>query len=114
MAGFNEPEATQTDALIPIELDGAQLLKLQVQNGGDDLQSVGALPGVDLDVALHSVAEFARTATKALSRVAPDELEIEFGVGFEAKAGKLTGLIVDGKGECTLTVRLKWTSPDAG
>jgi hypothetical protein len=41
-------------------------------------------------------------------KVAPAEATVEFGLGVEAKAGKLTGLLVDGKGNASLNVTLVW------
>jgi len=43
-------------------------------------------------------------------RVKPDEAKVEFSLKLVAKAGKLTGLLVEGSGEATVTVSLTWTA----
>ena len=44
----------------------------------------------------------------AWEHVKPSEASVEFGLKLTAKAGKLTGLIVEGGGEATLLVKLTW------
>jgi hypothetical protein len=45
-------------------------------------------------------------------RVKPAEASVEFGLKLTAKSGKLTGLVVEGGGEATLTVTLTWRQPE--
>lgn len=45
-------------------------------------------------------------------RVKPTEAQVEFALKVVAKSGKLTGLIVEGGGESTLTVTLTWKRAD--
>ena len=45
-------------------------------------------------------------------RVRPSEASVEFALRVTARAGKLTGLVVEGGGEAALTVRLTWKQPD--
>lgn len=40
--------------------------------------------------------------------VAPDEARVEFSLAVSAKAGKLTGLLVDASGDAALKVALVW------
>ena len=47
----------------------------------------------------------------AWERVKPSEAVVEFALKLTAKSGKLTGLLVEGGGEATLTVKLTWKQP---
>ena len=44
-------------------------------------------------------------------RVKPAEASVEFGLKLTAKSGKLTGLVIEGGGEASLTVTLTWKQP---
>lgn len=45
--------------------------------------------------------------------VKPTEASVTFGLKVTAKSGKLTGLVVEGGGEASLTVTLSWKQPVA-
>jgi hypothetical protein len=42
-------------------------------------------------------------------RVQPSEATVAFGLKVTGKSGRLTGLLVEGGGEASLTVTMKWT-----
>lgn len=44
-------------------------------------------------------------------KVQPTEASVAFGLKLTAKSGKLTGLLVEGGGEASLTVTLTWLPP---
>ncbi|MGH3797092.1 MAG: CU044_2847 family protein [Pseudonocardiaceae bacterium] len=44
-------------------------------------------------------------------KVKPSEASVAFGLKLTAKSGKLTGLVVEGGGEASLTVTLTWRPP---
>jgi hypothetical protein len=49
---------------------------------------------------------------EACRHVAPDEASVEFGISLTARAGKLTGLLVDGDGSASLKVTLTWKNSE--
>jgi hypothetical protein len=59
----------------------------------------------------NTIEGIAKELAVAWQHVKPDEAEVQFGLKITAKAGKLTGLIVEGGGEATLTVKLTWKQP---
>jgi hypothetical protein len=64
-----------------------------------------------------TVEGIAAELAQAWATVKPSEASVEFGLKLTAKSGKLTGLIVEGGGEASLTVTLRWQRPagsDAG
>ena len=74
--------ATIDDRLVPMSFDGVR----------------ATIEGVATELAA------------AWERVKPSEATVEFALKLTAKSGKLTGLIVEGGGEATLTVKLTWKS----
>ena len=44
-------------------------------------------------------------------KVKPSDASVAFGLKLTAKSGKLTGLLVEGGGEASLTVTLNWNPP---
>jgi hypothetical protein len=65
------------------------------------------------DVGL-SIGAIADAVTGAITRVAPDEAEVEFGVDVGVESGQLTSLLVKGTGNATLKVRLLWKKDQEG
>lgn len=60
-----------------------------------------------------TVEGIATEMAQVWQRVRPSEASVEFGLKVTAKSGKLTGLLVEGGGEATLTVTLTWKRPEA-
>ncbi len=106
LVAFDDDAQDEAGGIALVEIDG---VKLQVQSVDEDgLRSVGLGDRLDLEAALADVAKIASKVTGALEAVAPSKIGVEFGVGFEVEAGKLTSWVVDSKGSCTLTVKLEW------
>ncbi|MGH3844849.1 MAG: CU044_2847 family protein [Pseudonocardiaceae bacterium] len=55
-----------------------------------------------------TVEEIGSQLSAAWERVKPGEAVVEFGLTLTAKSGKLTGLIIDGEGECSFKITLTW------
>jgi hypothetical protein len=89
---------------------GAAEFYVEVVDGG------GPAPAT-LDEALSfdgvraTVEGIAAELSAAWERVKPSEASVAFGLKLTAKSGKLTGLIVEGGGEASLTVSLTWKQP---
>ena len=60
----------------------------------------------------HTVEAIAGELTQAWAKVKPTEASVVFGLKLTAKSGKLTGLVVEGGGEASLTVTLTWKQPE--
>ena len=74
------------------------------------VQPVAIGDHLTFDGVRDTVAAIATELTEAWQRVKPTEASVEFGLKFTAKSGKLTGLVVEGGGEASMTVRLSWKS----
>jgi hypothetical protein len=61
-----------------------------------------------------TVEGIAGELAQAWEKVKPTEASVAFGLKLTAKSGKLTGLIVEGGGEASLTVTLTWKRPESG
>ncbi|MDQ3765129.1 MAG: hypothetical protein M3460_27620 [Actinomycetota bacterium] len=55
-----------------------------------------------------TVEGIAAELTQVWQKVKPAEACVAFGLNLTAKSGKLTGLVVEGGGEASLTVALTW------
>lgn len=61
-----------------------------------------------------TVEGIATELAQVWQKVKPSEASVTFGLKLTAKSGKLTGLVVEGGGEASLTVTLTWKPlPDA-
>lgn len=58
-----------------------------------------------------TVEGIATELAQAWQKVKPSEATVAFGLKLTAKSGKLTGLMVEGGGEASLTVTLTWKPP---
>lgn len=54
------------------------------------------------------VTGVARSLAEPLRAVRPDEVSVQFGIEFTAKAGRIVGLLADGQTKAGLTVTLTW------
>lgn len=77
-------------------------------SSADGLTSVG-LRDLDLDQALDTIAEIGSIVIDKLKAAKPARATVELKLGFAVEAGKLTALLVGGKGEASLTVTLEWS-----
>ncbi|MGH3513785.1 MAG: CU044_2847 family protein [Pseudonocardiaceae bacterium] len=59
-----------------------------------------------------TVEGIATELAQVWEKVKPSEASVAFGLKLTAKSGKLTGLVVEGGGEASLTVTLTWKAPD--
>lgn len=58
-----------------------------------------------------TVEGIAAELAQVWQKVKPSEASVAFGLKLTAKSGKLTGLVVEGGGEASLTVTLTWKPP---
>jgi hypothetical protein len=94
-------ETSESSVLVEVE---AQTYGIErVGRGADGIQDAV----VSMGHALEGIADAARSATEALRELAPDKLELEFGVKLTAEAG---AIIAKTSGEAHFTVSMSWES----
>jgi Trypsin-co-occurring domain 1 len=76
----------------------------------DGLRTVGSERALSFDGVRDTISAIAEQISEACRRVSPAEASVEFGLSLTVKAGKLTGLLVDGSGSASLKVTLSWKS----
>jgi hypothetical protein len=79
---------------------------------GDGPRTVGYDQAFSFDGVRDTVSAIGGKIAEACRHVAPAEASVEFGVSLTARAGKLTGLLVEGGGSATLKVTLTWKNSE--
>jgi hypothetical protein len=105
MGGSAVPE------VVAVESDGTTFFVEVADAGG--VGTVGLDDVMSFDGVAETVTAIARSLSSAWEAVRPDEASVEFGLRVTGKAGKLTGLLVEGGGEASLRVTLSWKSAAA-
>ena len=90
--------------------DGAECLAEIAQMGGEQDVSLSALR---IEGVMDTVKGIARQLHGVFEAVKPQEASVEFGIALAAKSGKLTGLLVEGSGDASFKITLKWTGASA-
>lgn len=76
--------------------------------GGGGPRTVGVVDALSFDGVRDTVEAVAGQLGQVWDRVQPSEASVEFGLSLTAKAGKLTGLLVDADGSASLKITLTW------
>lgn len=93
---------------VPVVIDGVQFyVEVADQHG---VGTVGLDDAFSFDGVRDTVEAIAGQMAGIWDRVRPSEASVEFRLKLIAKPGKLTGLLVEGGGESSLTVTLTWKS----
>jgi hypothetical protein len=79
----------------------------ELADGGGP-RTVGVADALSFDGVRDTVEAIASQLAQVWDRVKPCEASVEFGLSLTAKAGKLTGLLVDADGSASLKVTLMW------
>jgi hypothetical protein len=103
----NEAEATS----VPVRLPSGTPMKIEIVGGsaGDGMASVGLRDALDLSSALDTLSELGATIVDKLKAARPTKATVEFRLGFVLESGRLTSMIVSGRGDASLTVTLEWS-----
>lgn len=92
-----------TTALVrAVEVDGGGSTKTAFGDRFDFGDVAGTLEGI------------AGAIRASLEKAAPDRVTVELSLELAVKAGRLTGLLVDGEGKGSLSVTLEWDRGRAG
>jgi hypothetical protein len=89
--------------LADVELSGGGVVQVRIVEGADGLGSAGLGERLHLDDALAQIGALATLVRDSLDVVKPTKATVQFGVSFSIAGGKPTSLIVDAKGEASLT-----------
>ncbi len=95
--------------VVEVELpNGARALvrATEVEAGG--AEKVGWPDRFSFTEVAATLEGVAQSVRDALQQVTPDKVTVQLGIELALKAGKLTGLIVEGEGTGSLTVTLEW------
>jgi hypothetical protein len=65
------------------------------------------------DLVSTCIKNVASEVQAAISTVMPTSTEIEFGLKISAESGQVLALLVDGSGEASLKIKLRWEKPTA-
>ena len=79
-----------------------------LDEGGQVAEKVGWKDSFDLADVSGTLEGVAQAVRSGLEKVAPSKTTVELGIQLAIKNGKLTGLIVEGKADASLTVTLEW------
>jgi hypothetical protein len=91
---------------VPVRVGDTEFYVEVSDSGGP--QIVGLGDALSFDGVRDTVDAIASTLGQVWEKVQPNEATVEFGLSLTAKSGKLTGLLVDGEGEASLTITLVW------
>jgi hypothetical protein len=89
-----------------VDADGVRFYAQVASAGG--AQPVGLNDVVSFEGVRETVTAIASQLSRAWEAVKPQEASVEFDLALTVKAGKLTGLLVDGSGSAALKVKLVW------
>lgn len=84
---------------------------VQLADGGGP-RTVGYDQALSFDGVRDTISAIGGKMAEACRHVGPAEASVEFGISLTARAGKLTGLLVDGNGSASLKVTLSWKNSE--
>ena len=79
-----------------------------LDEGGQVAEKVGWKDTFDLAGVSGTLEGIAQAIRSGLEKVTPSRTTVELGIQLAIKNGMLTGLIVEGKADASLTVTLEW------
>jgi hypothetical protein len=81
---------------------------VDLDEGGQVAEKVGWKDTFDLAGVSGTLEGVAQAVRSGLEKVTPSKTTVELGIQLAIKNGMLTGLIVDGRADASLTVTLEW------
>ena len=105
----------QSTRLVPVMLPNRALVKIEARVSGE--RDIGASERfsepLSLDIMRDAIEGVAQLVDKALDKIKPHKVVVEFGVELSYEAGKLTSLIVEGSSKGSLKIAIEWTPGSA-
>jgi hypothetical protein len=111
--GAGRAVSAEVRPLVKVDMGDGRVVAVEARNFSPE-QPVGIADVLKFDGVTKSIEAVADRMTAAFDRVKPDRASVEFGIDIGVESGTLTGLVVKGSGNATLTVTLEWqrTHPD--
>jgi len=95
--------------IVEVDLpNGATALVRATEVDGGGATKTGVADRFDVGSVVATLEGLSQALKDGLRKAAPSKVTVELGVELVVKAGKLTGLIVEGEGKGSLTVTLEW------
>lgn len=94
-----------------VQVDGVEFFVELADGGGP--RTVGLDQVLSFDGVRNTIEAVAGQLGQVWQKVQPAEASVEFGLSLTAKAGKLTGLLVDTDGTASLKITLTWKATGA-
>ncbi|TDF39302.1 hypothetical protein EYS14_07195 [Alteromonadaceae bacterium M269] len=97
---------TRRSEILPLKINDETKLFAEVTHlGGEEDVAISDL---NIDSTIDAIKGIASKIHGVLETVSPQEVAVEFGVKLAAKSGKVTGLLVEGSGDASFKISLKW------
>ncbi|HET8658041.1 MAG TPA: CU044_2847 family protein [Micromonosporaceae bacterium] len=109
---MGQPGPARAKRVERVEAGGVEFFVELADGGGP--QTAGTERLLSFDGVRDTVEAVAGQLAQVWDRVKPAEASVEFGLSLTAKAGKLTGLLVDADSQASLRVTLTWRAAGAG
>jgi hypothetical protein len=102
--------------VVEVELPNGTVALVQAVpvDGGRGAAKVGALDRLDFDGVAGTLAGVGEAIQAAVAKAKPRMVRVELGIEMVLKAGKLTGMLVEGSGTADLQVTLEWGDGSTG
>jgi hypothetical protein len=97
--------------VVEVVLPGGQTMLARVHAadpGAGGPRDVGLREQLLFSGVTDTLQQIGGSVVRALEHVKPERASVEFGLDLAVKAGKLTGLLVEGDATATLKVILEW------
>lgn len=96
--------------LVPVILPNGTIVKMEARKSGEgDISAFEGLPEpLSLEMMQSAISGVAELVDKALDKVKPQKVSVEFSVELSFEAGKLTSLIVNGSTKGSIKIGLEW------
>ena len=108
---MGQPVQTRTKHVELVRVGDVEFF-VEVADGGGP-RNVGVADALSFDGVRDTVEAVAGQLAQVWDRVEPSQASVEFGLSLTAKAGKLTGLLVDADGSASLKLTLTWKAAGA-
>ncbi len=87
----------------------------EVEVAGTGPANIGIGEALSFDGVRDTIEALASEIGKVWAKVKPDEATVVFGLALDARTGRLTGLLLDGKASANFTISITWkATPEHG
>jgi hypothetical protein len=98
---------------VQVELPTGEVIWARVTVDGPQNVASGGLQRLDVEDLRRTVRGVSATLRQAVDDLAPDEVEVEFGLELALKSGKIISLLAEGGATASAKVTLTWKSDAA-